>query len=265
MKNNASNAKIAIAALGAAIVCAFCLFRSACIEAVYPVERAKKSFVSRVASRFEGMWRGAAAEAENVRLRRELAALAMARGEFFRLEAENERLRAALDYTARTRGSWKLASVLSEGGGAAGTRRTLRIDKGTLAGVRKGAVVAVPEGLVGRVVEATPHTAEVLTIVDPSLNVACIVEGERGTRAILSGGTDDLLAMRFFSAGAGVTPGARVFTSGLGGVFPSGLEIGRVRAVTMREGGEGVRECEVEPMVDFAAIEDVFVVVEPRD
>lgn len=259
MKRKVNNGTMAVAACAALVVVSLCLFRGCGVEAAYPVEKAKRTFSSRVLTRLGGIFHAAETAAENEQLRREVATLAMVQGENERLEEENARLRAALDYVKKAPGQWIAAAVLSEGGGAAAARRTLRVGKGSFAGVEKGAVVAVPEGLVGRVVTVTPHTAEVLLIVDPSLKVSCIIEGERGSKGILSGGTDDILVMRHFSDGATATPGARVFTSGLGGVFPSGIEVGAIKSDGTREDGLAMRECEVRPSVDFANLEDVFI------
>ena len=53
-------------------------------------------------------------------------------------------------------------------------------------------------------------------------------------------------------------PRARVVTSGLGGVFPKGLEIGTLLDVRTDERGL-VREGEVLPSVDYLSLEDVFI------
>lgn len=253
---------IAIAIIGVLLVA---LFRAAPVELAYPVERAKVSWARKVASRWHGLWRGVAASAENVRLRREVAALAMVRADAEELAAENARLRRALNFIEREPGGWECAAILSEGGGAAGAKRTVRVDKGTLAGIRKGAVVAVPAGLVGQVVSVTPHTAEVLLVTDPSLQVACVIEGEERLKGILSGGSDELLLLRHLRAGAAIAPQSQVLTSGLGGVFPAGLRVGTFMTEGNGREAEGPnaggleREGKVQPAVDFALLEDVFI------
>ena len=64
-------------AAAAAVALAFVFFRGAAVEAAYPVEKAKQSFSRKVWTRISGLWHGAEARAENVRLRREVAQLAM--------------------------------------------------------------------------------------------------------------------------------------------------------------------------------------------
>ncbi len=258
MKRPEGRTAIAATAVAVMVTGALVLFRAASAEAVYPIERAKRFLRTSVGARLRGAFRAAEAEAENERLRRELAALAMERDYCTKLQDECLRLRKLLGYSKVLPGRWLPAAVLSEGGGAAGAQRTLRIAKGSLEGVRKGAVAAVPQGLVGRVRAVSPHTAEVLLITDPSLRVACAIEGERGAKGILSGGTDEMLVMRHFTVGVDVAPRSRVVTSGLGGVFPGGMAVGTL--IDARTDASGsVREAEVMPAVDFDALEDVFI------
>lgn len=232
------------------------------VEAVYPVEHAKRAFVTRVWSRVKGFFRGASAAAENVRLRREVDALAILRGDVARLEAENARLRRGLSLVEKAPGTWLAAGVLARVGGASGASDglRLRVDRGLLAGVAKGAVVAVPEGLVGRVVSVTPHTALVAPLTDPAVKAHCRVEGDGRVRGILSGGTEDALVLRSLQgslSGASPVARARVFTSGLGGVFPPGLVIGTW--IQLNTNANSVVTGEVLPAVEFSTLEEVFI------
>ena len=215
-------------------------------EIIYPVERAVRFL------------RGVSADAENARLRREIAGLSLLRGDLERLQAENARLRKALGYRAGRFEDWISAEVLSSAGGASVTHRSIRVDRGSLDGVKEGAVVAVPEGLVGRVLCVSPHTAEVALLTDPSVKVSCEVvgSGAKGAYGILSGGGADGLLIRHLDSANGVRPQARVLTSGLGGVFPRGIEVGTLLMVT--NGVHGV-EGEVLPRVDCSMLEGVFI------
>ena len=232
---------LAVIAVAMVAVLLVAFFRATPVELAYPVEQAKVTWARRLAARWTGLWHGVDASVENARLRRDLR------------------------FTEREPNRWECAEVLSEGGGAAGARRSIRLNKGSLAGIREGAVVAVPEGLVGQVVAVTPHTSEVLLVTDPSLQVACTVEGSERIRGILSGGTDDVLLMRHLKAGAEIAPESRFLTSGLGGVFPAGIRVGTFisegngRDAAGRHAGGLEREGKVRPAVDFTLLEDVFI------
>lgn len=206
-----------------------------------------------------GLFRGSSAMAENVRLRREVASLAILRGEVERLEDENARLRDALGYATRAPGRWLAAGVLSSGGGAAGIGNRIRVDKGSMAGVVKGAVVVSPDGLVGRVSDVTPHTAEIALVTEGTVKAACEIETESGgLRGILSGGDDDVLVLKHLMGDADVPPRSRVLTSGRGGVFPRGIEVGTLIRVRCDSDGLAL-EGEVLPSVDYSTLEDVFI------
>lgn len=258
-----SNVSIWIIALAVVLVVVLVCAPSVAVETVYPFERAALFLRRGVWTRVTGMFAGSAARAENVRLRRELAALAMLSTEAERLEAENARLREALGFTAREPGRWLAASVLSGGGGAAVRANTLRLDRGTTDGVREGAVVAVAEGLVGRVTSVTLHTSEVTLVTDPSIRPWCEIEtgAAKPPRGALEGGSADCLVMgmlRNFETG-GVPPQSRVVTAGLGGVYPRGLAVGRY----LEAPGDGQRQVPrkayIRPAVDFESLSEVFV------
>ena len=258
MKARTTGAYVLIA-LGAVATAVVVFSRGTALEAVFPAERARRSFSDKVWSRVKGACRGASASAENMALRREVAALALARDDVARLEAENARLRRVLEYRDQNPETWLVAEVLAAGG-ALGPRRTMRVGKGSLAGVREGAVVVVPEGLVGRVESVTPHTSEIRLVTDPSVGVGCEVAlpGGGNLRGTLAGGTGERLALKHILSAAEVPPRSPVYTSGLGGVYPKGIAVGTLLEVR-NDSDSPRREGEVLPAVDFATLKDVFI------
>ena len=258
MKARTTGAYVFIA-LGAVAVAVVAFSRGTALEAIFPVERARRAFSDKVWSHVKGACRGAAASAENVALRREVAALALAHEDAARLEAENARLRRVLEYRDQNPETWLVAEVLAAGG-ALGPRRTMRVGKGSLAGVCEGAVVVVPEGLVGRVESVTPHTSEIRLVTDPSIGVGCEVAlpGGGTLRGTLAGGTEERLALKHILSAAEVPPRSPVYTSGLGGVYPKGIAVGTLLEVR-NDSDSPRREGEVLPAVDFATLRDVFI------
>ncbi len=256
-----------LAAIALAVVCVLVIafIRAVPVEFASPAERAKATWGRKLAARWNGLWQGVEAAAENVRLKRELAAAVLDRSEVESILAENDRLRRALDFKERASVSWVAAEVIAEGGAAAVARHSIRIGKGSLDGVRPDAPVVAPEGLVGRVASVTPHTAEVLLITDPAVQVACSVVGEKRLAGILSGGTEERLLLKHLKAGVEIAPQSKVLTSGLGGVFPAGIEVGAFVSEGAERNAEGrgtfglEREGKVRPAVDFSLLEDVFV------
>ena len=163
---------IAAAALGAL---AFFLFgvRGTAAEAAYPVENGRNWFARHVGTRVRGLFSRMDLAAENRRLKEENAALRM---ELASISAPTGGCDAARMAALQGCGTnWIAAPVLSRDG-VAGVKGYLRVGRGALAGVKAGAPVAVPEGLVGRVLSVTPHTCDVRLVSDPSMRVSCEIE-----------------------------------------------------------------------------------------
>ena len=260
---------LALAVLGFWLVCG----RSAVKEAVYPVENGRLWLGRAVGTRLGGLFHGARVAAENRRLKDENDALRMVRGEAAALAAENARLRALLGLDAARAplptNRWICAPVLSG---------LIRVGRGRADGVTTNAAVAVPEGLVGRVEQVSPRTADVRLITSPSVKVACDVEtGDPAlgaVRGILEGGgvhavrpeaaTSILyvinpLRVRHLKRRPKLPAHARIITNCLGGIFPRGLTVGFL--VDEQDEGEMEleREGDVLPAVDFPALENVFI------
>ena len=247
-----------IAAL--AIACAMALWvvlgRQIAAEAVYPVENGASWFSRNVVHPLKEALVRPFLAAENRSLKHEIASLKMKLADHDMLERENAGLRKALSFSRRNSGSWLAAPVLSRGG-TLGAGEVMRAGKGLLDGVREGAAVAVPEGLVGRVSKATPHTAEIRLITDPAIKVACEVEtGKDGPAAfgILSSGR--LLHLRRDLI---LSPRAKIVTSGLGGVYPRGLAVGFLAHGTHEDETQLELEGAVTPAVDFTSLDNVFI------
>ena len=250
-------------------------------EAVYPVENGANWFSRHVGRRVKSLFAGSSAFAENDHLREEVACLRMACAESARVADENVRLRRMLGLDVPDAAAsfatnrWICAPILSRGA-AAGNPCVLRLGRGSFAGVKPGAVVAVPEGLVGRVASVTPNTSELRLITDPSSRVACDVElggGLGAAHGILYGRGHSPVAstevsllyivhplrVRNVARQADLPPRAKIITSGLGGVFPRGLTVGFLTDGAHGDETNLEQEGDVEPAVDFLSLENVFI------
>ena len=164
--------------------------------------------------------------------------------------AENERLRALLNFVPDAAVGHRSARVIGDQGGA--FVRSILVAAGTLDGVRRGQAAMTGEGMVGRVVSVGKRSARVLLLTDLNSRVPVLV-GEARHRAMLVGDNSALPDLMYLDDGARLAVGDYVVTSGIGGVFPQGLPIGRVAAVD-----DGVAE--VAPFVDWAHLEVIRLV-----
>lgn len=198
-------------------------------------------------------------ERENGRLREENRRL---RAEIDRLQEvrfANERLRKLLAFREEMNLPALPAQVIADD--ASSWFRTVLIDKGTEDGTREGLPVVVAEGVVGRIISAGPRQSRVLLITDASSAVATLVQSSR-TRGVARGRGDGL-NLDYVPRDAEIQVGEAVVTSGMGGIFPKGLSVGRIRAVT-REAYGLFQSVEVDPYVDFSRLEEVLVLLKER-
>jgi rod shape-determining protein MreC len=137
--------------------------------------------------------------------------------------------------------------------------RSIIIDKGSNDGVFVGMPVEGARGLVGMIYHTTRQSALVILITDSSSRVPARLGASRATGMLGGGGLGGNMVMEWISLEARIERGELVTTSGLGGMFPPGLIIGRVFDVERRE-AELFQRAIVQPAVDFSALEIVFVI-----
>jgi rod shape-determining protein MreC len=108
------------------------------------------------------------------------------------------------------------------------------IRKGSNYGITVGAPVVFSGGVVGRVVEVHAYTSVVDLVTSPTFRVAASAEGDNRPTSYQGGindtfaaprGTVEFVPLDIFATAA---QPKRLVTSGLGGVFPSGLTIGEI-------------------------------------
>lgn len=179
------------------------------------------------------------------------------------IEHEVNRLRRALAY--RERSVFKLVPAEIVARDSSTWWRTVTINRGKDDRIEPDMPVVTDEGLVGKTTTVSDTVSIVLLVSDENCRVAATVEGTKEQGIIsgerVSGSTTPLLELNFLTKQAGLQPGAKVYTSGVGGVFPSGIPIGTVQSFRVRE-LDG--QAKVAPAVDLAHLEDVFVVTGNR-
>jgi len=124
--------------------------------------------------------------------------------------------------------------------------RRFVLDKGSQQGLAAGQPVVDAGGVVGQVTRVFPLSSELTMITDRNLSVPVQV-GRTGLRAIAYGDAEPgKLELRFVAANADVRVGDQVATSGLDGLYPPGLPVGRI-ALVDRAGGSTFARIVVAP------------------
>lgn len=182
------------------------------------------------------------------------------------LERDNQMMRDLLGFVRRIPNQLVSCEVI--GRDSTGWWQTIRLDKGATAGVAEGRAVITPEGLVGRTVSVSGRTADVLLLSDPSCKVSVRV-ARSGVFGVVEGlgskpGEQPACRMDYISHTADVQEGDEVVTSGLGGLFPKGLLVGRIVRVELDPAGL-YQSAWVASAADLGALEYAFVAATEED
>lgn len=202
--------------------------------------------------------------------------IANLREELRRLKArdeENAELRKQLGFARASAHKLLLCEVIARGD-TSGWWQTIRVNRGTDDGMRPNLAVVTVDGLVGKTMAVSRGTSDVLLITDANLQVACRFAGTtaygilRGAGVSITGDArlEILHAvepcwMDFIPKDKKIADGAEVLTSGLGGVFPAGLPVGRVESVALAP-SPLYQRARVTPAARLDRLRYVFVVVE---
>jgi rod shape-determining protein MreC len=194
--------------------------------------------------------------AELVRLRNEVRDL---QG----LSQDNAELREQLQFVAQAKRRLTPCEVIARD--ITGWWETIRLSKGSSDGVSMDMAVITSEGLIGKTVDVSSRTCDVLLISDPVCKVSARI-ARTGAFGVVSGigparSGQAACRMEFINKNVPVLPGDEVVASGLGGIFPKGLLIGCVEKITMDETGLFQR-ADIIPKADLGMLTYVFVVAE---
>lgn len=232
-------------------------WQAALLEIAAPVERLVSAPFDAVSEFYDGYVDLIGVRAENRRLERRIA----------EIEAENLQFREALvasghlGRVASMRDEVEIPMLPAEvvGLDVAPWFRSVLVDRGAQHGVEPGHPVITHQGVVGVVTATSGHAAKTMLLLDRQSAVDALVQRSRA-RGVVRGVGRDRLEFEFVVRGADVVEGDEVVTSGLGGIYPKGLRLGRV-AELRDASGRLTRIAVIAPAVDLGQLEQVFVML----
>jgi rod shape-determining protein MreC len=228
-----------------------------------PIRDAVRSTVLRPVLSFQGeiaRERGERVALVDVRAERDsLFAVAAAR---WGLAEENRALRDLLDLRERAPADFVAAELIALADD--GVESTFLVTVGSADGVRPGAAVIAPSGLVGVLRDVEEHRSQGIDWSHPQFRAgAMTADGDSYGVALARRGRfreEDALALEGAPFHNDIPAGTRVVTSGRGGVFPRGVLLGRVEGI--EEADTGWRKTYLlRPSVRTQAISHVLVTV----
>lgn len=143
-----------------------------------------------------------------------------------------------------------------------GLTRYLKIDKGSVDGVKLGQAVIFQDNFIGKVVEVSPKVSNIQLITDPDSKVAAFSQGLEGAaKGVLLGqfGTESILDKILHEESIKI--GDLVYSEGTEGYLPRGLILGKVVEVKGEE-NEVFKQAKVGSVFDIRDLELVFVIIE---
>ncbi|MGD0403780.1 MAG: rod shape-determining protein MreC [Candidatus Acidiferrales bacterium] len=232
------------------------LVRYWAVELMTPLERLGTWTFSQVG----GVWGGYVGlrntRAENERLRSELDKLRLRTRELESRSAEGQRLSTLLNFhDAHPEAPMLAAQVI--GASADPTSHTLFINRGERDRLRRNMGVITPDGVVGKIVEVFPSTAQVLLINDKDSGVGALFAVSR-THGVVRGSGDPEPHMEYVVNEEKLQPGDVIVTSGEDRIFPKDLLIGTVGAT---KPGNPFQIISVQPAARLDRLEDVIVLL----
>ena len=140
-----------------------------------------------------------------------------------------------------------------------------KIDIGSRAGISKDLpVVTSNMALIGRTMSVSMNTSKVITLIDEECVVSGWITGPEGGAVVVRGDLtlkeQGYCRIDLFADDLVVRPGDVVETSGIGGIFPRGIEIGTVLTVN-QTGNSLMRYAVVQPFADIRDMDEVFILV----
>ena len=220
-------------------------------------------FVSDQASSFRDSSRlNATLQEENAKLKAELDALRNAEYRLKLMETENKELLAMAGYKQQN-DRLTLLSARVVGVSLGDLHEYFFLDKGAADGVREDMVITSSEGIAGVVDQVYRHYSRFM-LVSASQSRIGVKVLRRESRAVGvvtgKGVARALLQAEYFSRDDDIQVGDMLVTSGIGGKYPSGLYVGKVREVETDVTGLQ-KLARIEPAANLNHLDRVFVVL----
>lgn len=223
-----------------------------------PFQRGASAVVESVRSVWYGYIDLRGVREENERLKQQVARLEQSLWIERDVVASYRRLSGVLDLAERMPTEPIVAEVI--GLDASAWVDTITVNRGTRHEVKLNAPVVAAGGLVGRVTSVGRDVAQIQVLTDRDCSVGALLSRTR-TRGMVTGSGEDRsatgLTLNYVSNLEDVVEGDPIITSGIDGIYPKGLAIGRV--ATVRNGPRLFKLVTVEPAARLDRLEEVFI------
>src|SRR5215472_11423089 len=197
---------------------------------------------------------------ENTQLRAEIEQMKLEQARVNEDAKMARRIQTLLAFKEQYDESTLAAQVIGTSGSE--QSRVLYIDKGTDDGIKPDMAVITPTGIVGKVVQVSAGSAQVLPINDQLSGVGAALKDSR-LQGILKGAPNGTTTLQYIMSDEPVKPGEEVITSGGDRIFPKGLPVGTV--ATVEPGKDLFLNIRVTPSSRLDKLEEVLVITKVEE
>ena len=196
-----------------------------------PLQSASSKASGATSGFFQQIWNFRSTAHENEQLKERLTQLETELNSARQAAAENERLKGLLGLNEQTNIKSVPARVIARDPSV--WFNTITINRGSSSGVEMNMPVVTTGGIVGRIITVSPWASQVMLITDEKAGAGAVVGqlGQSGALGSVRGRADlgvALIEMRYVSGLEKVEVGDNVMTTGQDGIYPPGLNVGRV-------------------------------------
>ena len=232
-------------------------FESIVVWFFSPIQNLLTSTTSYVSDAFDHYFFLVETSKENDRLLLKVNLLSKKNNELIERNKLLERSDNLIEFLDKDERPFVIAKVI--GYDATQWSKVIFINRGTNHKVQKNSSVMNNAGVIGHVIHSSPNTSKVLLITDGRSAVDSLFQETRES-GITVGTGENICEMKFVPISAKINLGDKVISSGLGGVFPKGLVVGRVVDI-VKQSQELFQDIMVEPSADLSNIEEVIVLL----
>jgi rod shape-determining protein MreC len=197
------------------------------------------------------------AHQQNEQLELEIARLRQEQAAFAEDAAQGRRLQALLAFKQQYISQTVAAQVIGTSG--VDSSRMLYLDKGSADGLKPDQAVITPDGVVGKLRDVFPHTAQLLLLNDATSGAGVVLESTR-IRGILRGTANGRVQINNLTADSRIKPGEKVITSGGDQVFPRGLPVGVIESIAPDPQHQPYMAITIHTDANLARLEEVLVI-----
>ncbi len=194
---------------------------------------------------------------QNADLRQQLADMRLQQAAVAQDALQGHRLQALLAFQQHYVAHTVAAQVIGTSG--SDLSRVIYIDKGREDGLKPDQAVITPDGIVGKVRDVFPHTAQVLLIDDQASGAGVLLASSR-IRAILHGAIGARVVITNLTSDSRIHPGEAVLTSGGDQIYPRGLPVGTIESIAPDPDHQPYTLIHVRPAANLSQLEEVLVI-----